>query len=65
MDDRLKWIEQIPEAAREYIKDTPLEEVECIISDTTGISRGKCMPARKFGRLDPMYLPDSIFYQGM
>ena len=21
------------------------------------------MPARKFGRLDPMYLPDSIFYQ--
>ena len=63
MDDHFKWIKKIPEAARDYIKDTRLEEVECIISDTTGISRGKCMPARKFGRLDPMYLPDSIFYQ--
>ena len=63
MDDHFKWIKKIPEAARDYIKDTRLEEVECIISDTTGISRGKCMPVRKFGRLDPMYLPDSIFYQ--
>ncbi|GGA21242.1 glutamine synthetase family protein [Neptunicoccus cionae] len=63
MDDSLKWIEKIPQAAQDYIANRRLEEVECIISDTTGISRGKCMPARKFGRLDPMYLPDSIFYQ--
>ncbi|MDR6264246.1 MULTISPECIES: glutamine synthetase family protein [Rhodobacterales] len=63
MDERLKWIEKIPQAAQDYIADRRLEEIECIIADTTGISRGKCMPARKFGRLEPMYLPDSIFYQ--
>lgn len=58
-----KWTEKLPQAAQDYIAGRKLEEVECIISDTPGISRGKCMPARKFGRMDQMYLPDSIFYQ--
>lgn len=57
------WLDQLPQAARDYIDGRKLEEVECIISDTPGVSRGKCMPARKFGRMDRMYLPDSIFYQ--
>lgn len=57
------WIKQLPQAAQDYISGRKLEEVECIISDTPGISRGKCMPARKFAKMDQMYLPDSIFYQ--
>jgi glutamine synthetase len=63
MDNALNWLDNVPQAARDYIANRRLEEIECIIADTTGISRGKCMPARKFSRLDPMYLPDSIFYQ--
>lgn len=57
------WTKQLPQAAQDYIKGKKLEEVECIISDTAGTSRGKCMPARKFARMDQMYLSDAIFYQ--
>jgi len=57
------WIKQMPQAAQDFIKGKKLEEVECIISDTAGTSRGKCMPARKFGKMDQMYLSDAIFYQ--
>ncbi len=57
------WIKKTSQAAQDYVKDRKLEEIECIISDTPGISRGKCMPARKFSKMDKMYLPDSIFYQ--
>ena len=57
------WLKKIPQAAQDYIAGRKLEEIECIISDTPGISRGKCMPARKFAQMDQMYLPDSIFYQ--
>ena len=57
------WIKRVPQAAQDYVAGRKLEEVECIISDTPGISRGKCMPARKFEQMDQMYLPDSIFYQ--
>ncbi len=63
MADTGHWTEKLPAAAQEYIKGKRLEEVECIIADTAGTSRGKCMPARKFGKMDQMYLSDAIFYQ--
>ncbi|MCP5075879.1 MAG: glutamine synthetase [Rhodobacteraceae bacterium] len=63
MDKSLDWISKLPQAAQDYVAGRKLEEVECIISDTPGISRGKCMPALKFGRMERMFLPDSIFYQ--
>lgn len=60
---KYEWLDQAPEAARRYIEGRRLDEVECIISDIPGISRGKAMPASKFSRMDHMYMPDSIFYQ--
>ena len=40
-----------------------IEEVECVIADIAGISRGKAMPFAKFMREDRMFLPTSIFHQ--
>ncbi|MDA7427104.1 glutamine synthetase family protein [Primorskyibacter aestuariivivens] len=57
------WTDQIPEAARAYLEDRRLDEVECIISDLPGIARGKAVPASKFARQSHFFLPDSIFYQ--
>ncbi|MEM7438009.1 MAG: glutamine synthetase family protein [Pseudomonadota bacterium] len=57
------WMKDAPEAAREYLDGRRLDEVECIIGDTPGNSRGKAMPARKFARRESMYMPDSIYYQ--
>ncbi len=57
------WLDKIPQAARDYIAGRRLEEVECIIADTTGIARGKAMPALTFSRMDHMYMPDVIYYQ--
>jgi glutamine synthetase len=57
------WIEKIPQAARDYLDGRRIEEVECIIADMPGISRGKAMPAAKFAKSASMYLPDSLFYQ--
>lgn len=57
------WISNLPDATRAWLKDRRLEEVECIIADLPGISRGKAMPAAKFANSRQMYLPDSIFYQ--
>ncbi len=36
-----EWNDGLPEAAKEYLKDRRLDEVECIISDLPGIARGK------------------------
>ncbi|WP_170572489.1 glutamine synthetase family protein [Ruegeria atlantica] len=57
------WKDQLPQAARTYIEDQRLDEVECIISDLPGIARGKAVPASKFARQSYFHLPDSIFYQ--
>lgn len=58
-----EWNDGLPEAAKEYLKDRRLDEVECIISDLPGIARGKAVPAKKFMRQEYFHLPDSIFYQ--
>ena len=58
-----KWTDQLPEAAREYIGDRRVDEVECVIGDIAGVARGKAMPAAKFATQTNYYLPNSIFLQ--
>lgn len=57
------WTNRLPKSCQDWLNGRTVEEVECIISDFAGTSRGKAMPARKFSRADRMYLPGSIFYQ--
>lgn len=57
------WLDRLPAAARDFVDGRRVEEVECIIADMPGISRGKAMPAAKFARSGSMFLPDSLFYQ--
>jgi glutamine synthetase len=58
-----KWTDQLPEAARDYIGNRRVDEVECIIGDIAGVARGKAMPAGKFGKQTSYFLPNSIFLQ--
>lgn len=58
-----EWLDQAPEAVRDFLGDRRLDEVECIISDLSGIARGKAMPASKFASQTQFYLPNSIFFQ--
>ena len=57
------WMDTLPEAAAKYVENHRLDEVECIISDLSGIARGKAMPASKFATQKQFYLPNSIFFQ--
>ncbi|NNF92724.1 MAG: glutamine synthetase, partial [Boseongicola sp.] len=58
-----EWLAEAPETARDYLQDSRLDEVECLISDLSGIARGKAMPASKFATQAQFYLPNSIFFQ--
>jgi glutamine synthetase len=44
------WIDKIPAAARTYLENNRLDEVECVIADLPGIARGKAVPAAKWER---------------
>jgi len=57
------WTTKLPEAARAFIADRRVDEVECIIGDIAGVARGKAMPAAKFGKQTSYFLPNSIFLQ--
>ncbi len=57
------WTDQLPEAARAFLENRRLDEVECVIADLPGIARGKAVPASKFARQKHFHLPDSIFFQ--
>jgi glutamine synthetase len=57
------WLESLPEAFNAYRAGRDVDEVECIVPDLAGMSRGKAMPARKFDPQHETYLPISIFYQ--
>lgn len=48
-----------------WLRARRIEEAECITPDLAGISRGKAMPAAKFGQLKPSYLPISVFFQSI
>ncbi len=53
----------LPAECQEWLNGRKIEEVECIIADVAGISRGKAMPWRKFLQTERSFLPISIFYQ--
>ncbi len=57
------WMSLIPNHASEWLDGRRVEEVECIVPDLVGISRGKTMPAKKFSESSRSFLPTSIFYQ--
>jgi glutamine synthetase len=59
----MSWTDKIPAAARAYLEANRLDEVECIIPDLPGISRGKAVPAAKWERQQYFHLPNSIFFQ--
>lgn len=46
-----------------WLKDQRITEVECIVPDMAGVSRGKIMPADKFASEGSMRLPESVFAQ--
>ncbi len=58
-----EFVDRLPDAFREWLAGRRIEEVECVISDVAGISRGKAMPFAKFMREDRMFLPTSVFHQ--
>ena len=57
------WLDSVPNPARDYLDGRRVDEVECIVSDLSGIARGKAMPASKFATQAQFYLPNSIFFQ--
>lgn len=57
------WLGQVPDACVKYLEAEPVEEVEIIIPDIPGTSRGKAMLASKFNPSNSYYLPESVFYQ--
>lgn len=57
------WYDTLPEAFLDYLDGRRLEEVECIIPDLAGTSRGKAMPSYKFRPNETFFLPISLFYQ--
>ncbi|PZX15531.1 glutamine synthetase family protein [Celeribacter halophilus] len=59
----MEFLDQLPEAALDYLEGRKLDEVECIVADLSGIARGKAMPAAKFAKQKHFYLPNSIFLQ--
>ncbi|RMH38771.1 MAG: glutamine synthetase [Alphaproteobacteria bacterium] len=63
MRDLPDWRDLLPEAARIYIAQGRLDEIECVIADLPGVARGKAMPASKFAKQKHFYLPNSIFMQ--
>ena len=58
-----EYVSRFPEATQEWLNGRRVEEVECIIGDLVGMSRGKAMPSNTFARTDRTFLPLSIFYQ--
>lgn len=57
------WQATLSRAFAEYAAGRRIEEVECIIPDLAGTSRGKAMPAGKFDPGASLALPISLFYQ--
>ncbi len=57
------WTQDLPDCFVQYQRGRRIYEVECMIPDIAGISRGKAMPAAKFAAATKTFLPSSIFYQ--
>ncbi len=52
-----------PDELREWIREHDIYEVECIVPDQAGVTKGKVMPAKKFVEFSPLFLPVTIFLQ--
>ena len=63
MSEPADWMATLPDTFRTWLDGRRVDDVECIVADIAGMSRGKAMPAKKFARGDSMHLPTSIFYQ--
>lgn len=61
--DSAKWMTELPQAFLDHKGTRRLDEVESIIPDIVGMSRGKTMPAHKFDATGTTFLPVSLFYQ--
>ena len=57
------WRDALPASFQAYRRGRRIEEVECILPDFAGMSRGKSMPLHKFSPDQEFYLPISLFYQ--
>ncbi|SNT18987.1 glutamine synthetase family protein [Tropicimonas sediminicola] len=57
------WEDDLPPAFLAHRAERRLEEVEAIIPDLVGMSRGKAMPSHKFSPEETFFLPISLFYQ--
>ncbi len=57
------WLDHLPAACASYLDGQAVEEVEIVIPDLAGTSRGKAMLARKFRPDETYFLPISLFYQ--
>ena len=57
------WTKKLPESVHEWLDGRQVDDVDCIVPDLAGISRGKTMPSRKFARSERTFLPVSIFFQ--
>ena len=58
-----EMLARLPATFTDWLEGRRIEEVECIVPDIAGISRGKAMPSSKFAKEDRMFLPTSIFHQ--
>jgi glutamine synthetase len=57
------WQEHLSAEFQAHANARRIDEVECIIPDLAGTSRGKAMPCNKFDPDETLYLPISLFYQ--
>jgi len=62
-DPNADWRDLLPVAFQAYRADRRIEEVECIVPDLVGQSRGKSMPFHKFDPDGRYHVPISLFYQ--
>jgi len=46
-----------------WLTEHTISEVEAIVPDTSGIARGKIMPAAKYAKELGMRLPEALFLQ--
>ena len=63
MSNNKEWLKKIPQHTLDYIGNSKIEEIQCIISDTSGIVRGKALPSGTFAKSSEIYLPESLFNQ--
>lgn len=61
--DETTWQDKLPTSVLNHINGQRIDEVECIVPDLAGTSRGKAMPRSKFKPDNDLALPISLFYQ--